>query len=89
MAGGVVKALGRLFDFLADFIAPAKPPTPEQQERNERAAAEGADQAARQEQEEALKWQILEQNRQRRYDDLTRGQTGRSPPRETERDEDE
>lgn len=41
-AGSFVKAIGKLFEFLADMISPPAAPTPDQQQRAEQAAEERA-----------------------------------------------
>jgi hypothetical protein len=41
VAAGFVKALGAVFEGLANMIAPTKPPEPEQQKRDVQAAQEG------------------------------------------------
>jgi len=46
LLGGIASMVDKLFDFLADMIAPPPPPTPEQAERMERAAEERQEQAA-------------------------------------------
>jgi hypothetical protein len=76
--GGMAKAVEKVFDFLADFIAPAPPPTKDQAERMERAAEERQTQEAADREaaeKEARLQELLEQIRrddaQARYDRYT------------------
>jgi hypothetical protein len=95
LLGGMAKMIGRVFDMLADMIAPPPPPTREQAERMERVADEQQQEAAaaapRQEAEARIR-QIAEEKRppeteQDRYSRY-RGALTRGPDQDRERDDD-
>ena len=72
--GGMLKALGAVFDFLASMISPPKPPTRDEAERIERAAEERAVTRAAAEQEAQYN-ELLDQlarDKRQREDDLTK-----------------
>jgi MobA/MobL family len=78
LSDGIARMVEKMFDYLADFIAPPPPPTKEQAERMQQAAEERQAQeaAAREEAEkEALLQQLLDQmkrdDERRRYDRYT------------------